>query len=114
MTNATKASKLAQFRTRLRIRGFEVPSFSVVRSPFVSKTAQIEGAMEAFKRISNPEGPFLPYLMVRNNGRSEGTGEGKSLPVSLKSPIHDIMHVMQKVLESDSNARGVILQPFVG
>ncbi len=52
--------------------------------------------------------------MVRNNGRPEGTGEGKSIPVALDDQLFTIADAIGVVQDSDPKSKGAILQPFVG
>lgn len=120
----SKAGELLRFKQKLAAAGLIVPPMSLVKHPFSEYGAEIEkdGAglqklgkkIEFFKSICKPEGPLLPYLMVRNNGRPEGTGEGQSIPVALDEPLEHIAGKVGIVQRSDPDAQGALLQPFVG
>ena len=110
----TKGGNLILFKSALEKHGIIVPPFKVITPPFGEKRIEIANVLAFFRRISNPEGPFLPYAMVRNNGSAKGTGEGSSAPIPLDCKPSKLIELMENVQQSDANAQGVVFQIFTG
>ncbi len=115
MTNVyapTKAGELARLYPNLRRAGFCRVPMELVEPPF--SMARYVKARDALQRKVREDGPFLPYLMMRNNGKPQGTGEGRSEPVFFGIDEQGAGWTFHAIMESDRNAVGVIMQPFVG
>lgn len=110
----TKAGRLDAWEARLNAVNLVVPPRRVITPPFGPQEAEVVRALERFKALATSEGPFLPYVIVRNNGAPEGTGEGKSIPIKLDASPKQVIDLMERVQHSDTHAKGVLLMPFVG
>jgi len=110
----TKGGNLILFKPALEKHGIIVPPFKVITPPFGEKRIEIANVLAFFRRISNPEGPFLPYAIVRINGSPKGTGEGSSEPIPLDCSPRMLIELMENVQQSDANAQGVVFQIFTG
>ncbi|MDD5337533.1 MAG: hypothetical protein PHS02_03560 [Candidatus ainarchaeum sp.] len=112
----TKYGELCRFRRQLREAGFIIPPKALIRSGYDSELGRkmLQRKLGRLKTLSTPEGPFLPYLMLRNNGDPKGTGKGDSLLTPLDASLEAVINTIALVQHSDPEARGVILQSFVG
>ena len=110
----TKAGELLRLTPELAKAGFRRVPFGLIKPPFEPKLDDIRVMMQVMKAYSKPDGPFLPYVMFRNNGRPEGTGEGRSEPDCFGHGGRHYLWRLNDIQKSDANAKGVIMQPFVG
>ena len=115
MTNVyvpTKAGELGRLYPNLARAGFSRVPLEIIKPPF--SMAKYAKARDALQRKVREDGPFLPYIMMRNNGKPQGTGEGRSEPVFFDIDEQGAEWTFHAIMESDKNTVGVIMQPFVG
>ncbi|MFA6328371.1 MAG: hypothetical protein WCY41_02920 [Candidatus Micrarchaeia archaeon] len=115
MTNVyipTKAGELDRLYPDLARAGFGRVPKEIVNPPF--DMANYAKARDILQKKTREEGPFLKYLMMRNNGSPKGTGKGDSVPMFLEASENEVRRTFNRIMDSDNEATGVIMQPFVG
>ena len=108
----TKGGELIRLAPALANAGFRRVPSTIISPPFDKEEIRVKTTV--LKAYTRKDGPFLPYLMLRNNGAPTGTGRGMSVPVHLDEKDTVISRRLHEIMESDKEAAGVLMQPFVG